>query len=289
MFREESGRESRNAASAAPTITAAAAAADPAGTPRLLQGGHERLTGAIGGALRTAPANRRNLIITSLPLALFALVCVVSFVARAAAPGAAGLDRRTFGKTTRAEATTIARSVLHEMTGETPEAVEVSTQTAFAHRRAETVREWNVLFDTPGGRYLLRLNAETGTVYAVNRLNVGSRPRDTGGAGVSRRQAETRARAYLGLLGVPTRELTLLPEANRLMPDPGHPARRRVSGSAGAGGDADANAEGYDDGTGLYNFTYRRPVPGLGSRLLKISVNRANASLEHVWNPVSAL
>jgi|GEM_PF-3048342 hypothetical protein len=224
-----------------------------------------------------APGNRRVLIVALVPLALAVLFCLSTVFARAARPR---LETQAFGQTTRAQASRIADGLLSQVTGGEARTVDVSTQSAYAFRRGEMVREWDVVAETRAGDYLLRINADNGLVYAVNRM---SRPEAEDSAAtalssrqnLSREQAEQRAKGYLALLGVEARGLERMDDSALFAPDPGHPAGKRLR----------ARASQIE----VYNFTYRRHVPGIGARLLKVSVNGQTGALEHLWNPASAL
>jgi hypothetical protein len=236
------------------------------------------------------PRNRRALWIASSPLLLLAGACLFSVVQRQV------IDRMTdkpFGKLSRTQAQQIATEVCGRLTGQPVQMNQATYQSAYSLKRGVVVREWDVLCSTPDAQYLLRINAETRRVYAVNRLSdevpaakvavpsVAAGMAAGGAAGtsvaasnvetenqysiggvtprVSRHEAEQQAKRYLSMMGVPSQALHSVSE-----------------GTATTGGEQ-------------WNFTFRRQVPGLGNRLLKVSIDGRNGGLEHIWNPVYAL
>jgi len=288
------GRERRPAPASAPVLKAAPAAVAAPVT--------------VAGPPAPDPgraANRRNLLITGVPLLLVAALCLFAVVKRSAIDPL--VDQR-FGSTSRSEARLIAGTLCARLTGERVRAVDVSQQAAFSCRRQSVVREWDVVCDTPDGQYLLRINADTGSVYAVNRLQrarpgayaIGAPtghdapPADeaeeerrlrsgVGAPALTCEQAEAYAREYLRMLGVSE-------EGLRRVEDPRPSFEPSTTASEGKdGGEGAYDAATASEPNALWNFTYRRHVPGLGDRLLKVSINGRSGELEHVWNPVSAL
>jgi hypothetical protein len=190
----------------------------------------------------------------------------------------AQVDVLRFG-TSDADAAKIAAEVCSQVLGTAAKPVAVTTQSAYSVRRNVNIREWNVVCTTPDGQYLLRINAETKHVYAINRIgNVNTDPINgmdnssskeipepapeilAGDAHtrLSRDEAEVNARRYLQMLGVSDRAI--------------EPVQDQKS---------------YDGVRGpLWNFTFRNATPGVGRRLVKVSVNGDSGDLEHVWNPV---
>lgn len=298
------GRERRPGPAGAPVLKAAPPAPATAGRGA-------GVSPAAAAPDPTRAANRRNLLVTSVPLLLVAALCLFAVVKRTAIDP---LTDRRFGNMSRSEARLLAGALCSRLTGEQARAVDVSQQAAFSCRRRAVVREWDVVCDTADGQYLLRINADSGRVYAVNRLlrgrpgalaigapaghermSAAAPPADeaeeerrmragyapvAGPARLTREEAEARAREYLHLLGVPAQGLRRMDDAAAPLPVDG-------AGAAEPGIDAGAGYAPVPDS--LWNFTYRRHVPGLGDRLLKVSVNGRSGELEHVWNPVSAL
>jgi hypothetical protein len=175
------------------------------------------------------------------------------------------------------DAARMAGEICSHILGKTATPINVTTQTAYSKRRGTTIREWNVICSTVDGQFLLRINAETGHVYAINRIGSISSDPVSGldlnsdeempvvmgeeSAHLSRREAEANARRYLTMLGVPSRGL--------------EPVQNELSNSL--------------EGGPLWNFTFRTDGPDSGRRILKVSINGGSGNLEHVWNPSSLL
>lgn len=227
--------------------------------------------------------NRHPLLLASSPLLFMAAACVFAVGQRHVANR---LSDKTFGQLSRTQAKQVADEACTRLTGERAEPTHATYQSAYSVQRGAIVREWDIVCSTPGAQYLIRINADTSRVYAVNRLKgTASFPPesvlDTGDGNtlpaafpdeesaaaddtdlpprVSRHEAEQQAKRYLGMMGVPSQGL------------------RPVS----AGSSVKNGAQ--------WNFTFRRKVPGMGSRLLKVSIDGQSGALEHLWNPVFAL
>lgn len=235
---------------------------------------YEAENGSVGSpkrhtALRGMGINRSPLAVTLIPLALLFITCGLSAVHRATAAITHPEPTGPYGgRMTADEASQDANSLCSRFTGAPSTIKDVSEQSAYSWRRHTIVREWNVLCDSANGEYLMRINADTKRVYAINRMDLPAAqgtPDDDGGP-ISRAIAEQRARQYLNLIGIPSETLKPIRDS-----DVDHP----VPTSSQA--------------IPQWNFTYRHHVPGLGDRLLKVSVNGESGGLEHVWNPVSAM
>jgi hypothetical protein len=175
------------------------------------------------------------------------------------------------------DAARMAGEICSHLLGKTATPINVSTQTAYSKRRGITIREWNVICSTVDGQFLLRINAETGHVYAINRIGSTTSDPVSGvdfnmdeeasvlmgdeSVHLSRREAEANARRYLTMLGVPSRGL--------------EPVQNEMSNSL--------------EGGLLWNFTFRTEGPDSDKRILKVSINGGSGGLEHVWNPSSLL
>ena len=238
--------------------------------------------GTVSSVSFPVPQNRRagNISLALIPLALLGITCGFSLVQRAAASIAHPEKfANRYGKMTTDEAQKTATTLCTELTGSPASVADVSRQCAYSWKRQIMVREWNVLCDSSQGQFLVRINADSRRVYAINRMDAtssavpdGSKTAD--GAifkpqeelPVSQTLAEERAREYLRIVGVPSKGLTQMQFRNQHI-----------------------QAPGSDEAASQWNFTYRRSVPGLGKRLLKVSVNGETGTLEHVWNPVLAL
>jgi hypothetical protein len=211
-----------------------------------------------------APRQRTAVLVAFAPLAVIVALFLWGLGQRALAD-----HRRPDGILSRQEATRLALKVCGELTGSPSRVRDATLQSAFSRQRGALVQEWGMLCETGAGEYLLRMNATTGRVYAINHLTGQSEPSSavseraadaTDRPLLTRQEAEAEARRYLGLLGVSTRDM------------------KPISEEADEG-----------DTPEQWNFTFQREVPGMGPRLLKISVNGKNGNLEDAWNPVYAL
>lgn len=224
--------------------------------------------------------NRSLFSLAIVPLALLGITCGFSVVQRATAsitqPTKYG---QVFGNMSEQEARQAAIALCSKVTDGQATAKEVSRQCAYSWRRQTMVREWNVTCDSPEGQYLIRINADTRRVYAINRLDAPpaiiadgktapspASPPLTEPIIISRSLAEVRAKEYLQIVGIPLQGLKQLDSSS-----------------------ARFQTEGSPDAIPQWNFTFRRSVPGLGERLLKVSINGETGGLEHVWNPVFAM
>lgn len=225
-----------------------------------------------GRPVATAARNRTSLVAFS-PLLVVAGLFLFNLGQRAYA----NLSMHSDGIISRSDVDRVAREVCVELTGTMPlETHDITLQSAYSRRRNMVIREWNVVCDTAQGEYLLRINANTGRVYAINRvgdavddvalndtttINLGDDVLNNGKPILSRAEAENHARRYLKLLGISNAGLSTVAE----------------------------NDSRHDGTSTQWNFTFRRNVPGLGQRLLKISVSGKDGDLEDAWNPVYAL
>jgi hypothetical protein len=220
--------------------------------------------------------NRSLFSLALIPVALLGITCGFSVVQRAAAAIThSDKAENVFGHMSMDEAKQSASKLCTELTGSPATATDVSRQCAYSWRRHSMVREWNVMCDSSEGQYLVRINADSRRIYAINRMD---NPATGKGASadsaepltepilMTRTLAEERALKYLQIVGVPSQGLTQLEFTN---------PHYETSSS--------------EEAIPQWNFTYRRSVPGLGKRLLKVSINGETGGLEHVWNPVFAL
>ena len=192
-----------------------------------------------------------------------------------------------FGKLSEAEARTLADKVCSEVTGGPSQSIDTSRQISHSVRRNCTLREWDVLCNTPSTLFLVRINANTGRVYAINRMGGGGEDpalalarlggdkrfpsleetrneNDSASRSetvLNRPEAEAQAKHFLEVIGVPAKALRPVLQTKTI-----------------AVGDADQ-----------WNFTFRRSVPGQGDRLVKVSLDGRSGHLTHIWNPVSSL
>ena len=217
--------------------------------------------------------NRSPLSPALIPLALLGITCGFSLVQRAtAAITHSDKASNQFGNMSMDDARQAASLLCSQLTGSLATATDVSRQSAYSWRRHSMVREWNVLCDSSQSQYLVRINADTRRIYAINRMDTASggdlpmSPPLTEPLIMTRTLAEERAQQYLRIVGVPSKGLIQIEFT-----------------------DPHFETGGSDEAVPQWNFTYRRSVPGLGKRLLKVSINGETGALEHVWNPVFAL
>ena len=236
---------------------------------------------AAGGPLKKMPA------FVIIPPALLLIACAGAVLQRTTAAHtiyhnqSGAKDMIRFGSTGDAEARAIANKVCTQLTGEAAQSVDVSFQSAFSNRRGKATREWDVLCNTEAALYLVRINSDTGRVYGINRMGAGgANPADalerlnndkglanaapdaeeTNALPLSGAAAEARAKRYLQVIGV--------------SPDALHSVSQSRSQTV--------------DDFNQWNFTFRRRVPGAGSRLVKVSLD-GSGQLTHIWNPVCSL
>jgi len=226
--------------------------------------------------------NRQRLAIVGMPMALVAAFCLFSLAQRTVQ---GFVDDHTAKKTnqmTMSDAKRIAGSMCLNVTGHTTKELEVSQQAAFSLRRNGPVREWEVLCDAgEGRRYLVRINARTHTIYAINRVDTPAsslaiaRPSlpHTSQNELPIEVSQARAKQYLRTCGIPTEGLQFLPDTDGI--------------AALAKENEEVHYENSRDD--VQCFTYKHYVPGIGMRMLKVGVNRYTGELEHLWNPVAAL
>jgi hypothetical protein len=182
-----------------------------------------------------------------------------------------------FGHMSRVDAYNVTNSFFMKLNGTPPTITDASTQSAYSVRRKSIVREWSVLCSAPDGEYLLRINADTRRVYAINRMDDNNL---VGGDGknimaysnhnnpgiLSHREAELRARDYASLIGISPSSLTLIVDHVH-QNDP----------------------TAYDSNEPEWNFTFRRVTGASASHLVTVSIRSKDGRLEHMWNPVFSI
>ncbi len=204
------------------------------------------------------------------PLAIVVAVAFVSFAGRTYQNATRGL----MNATESLQAKAVASSVLSRLTDQPipSQDLQFSELTAFSVRHNVQIKEWNVSQDVEGQRqYLFRINAATGRVYAINRGMSTvidpeisrSEPRHT----VSADQARMLAIHYLKINGVEPNSVTMIDSDLSTKP---------------SGEDLPFASEDYA-------MSFRRHVPGVGNRTLKIGVSRLTGELEYYWNPSAAM
>lgn len=203
-------------------------------------------------------ANKRNLILSLIPVLVPVAFCVFAVAQRAVTavlPGAA------YGQTSSRQVRQLAGALCQQISGAAANPVETSQQTAFSQRTGRVVREWSVLCDTARASYLVRINADTGRVFGVNRMDT-AEGEATKGALLSRTKAESYARRYLNLIGAPAQAVETYP---------GHTAAAR---------------RGARD---TWCFNYRLKTKRAPGRILSVCVNGRSGALVYAWNPALAL
>jgi len=227
-----------------------------------------------------------NRIATSFALLPVLLLVGAGISAQASRAIKQQVERTKYGFSS-GDAMQVAASVCSQVLGKTAKPVIATSQTAYSKRRGITVCEWTVVCSTSEGQYILRINADTHQVYAINRISDGSvdpisgleiagmtppsvyAPTDeedivTGEAEtkMSRREAEANARRYLSLLGVSSKQIEPV-----------------------------SNDKSYGTtGSMLWNFTYQTQLsPQDSKHIVKVSINGGDGNLENVWNPSSLL
>lgn len=152
-----------------------------------------------------------------------------------------------------------------------PDTLQFSELSAFSPYRNRYVGDWNVVYGTAADQqYLIRLNAATHKIYAINRTSgtlAASRPAE---GVVTQEAAQMIALRYLGRLGNDIDALRLEP-TNRLSRSYDTPAY--------------SDKESSDS----YVFFYRRHTASGQERLLLVAIDRATGGLNYYWNPSAAI
>jgi hypothetical protein len=200
-------------------------------------------------------SSRRKLWLSLLPLLIPAALCLFSLAQRTLAADTAGtMEQR--------EAHRIASNFCTQITGHPIRVVEASQIKGTSYRKNKLVREWDVVCDSGEDRYLLRINAENGRVFGVNRLSQAStHPREVR---ITRRDAERTAKRYFTMLGV-------------------RPHAIQVSGQP--------SIFEQEDGTrgSAWNFRLQIHRADLGRRTMSLSIDALTGDLVCAWNPSSSL
>ena len=183
-----------------------------------------------------------------------------------------------------AAAIAIALDTSRRLTDNPADALTATLNVSRSPRRPVTLEEWGVVCNTTKGKYLYRINAVTGAVYAINHL--GSDGNQTADApepvvqgdinlgnvisptvvsedmSSARSRAETEhvARGFLMRLGISTGELNL--------------GKVEVSKSVVPDSPDDA----------AWTFTYPWRDTRSGNLGLKVTVNASTGTLENLWN-----
>jgi len=220
--------------------------------------------------------NRSPLSVALVPFVFLGISCCFSLVQRAAA---AITRARTgdvrLGGMRQVEAEQYALYLCSTMTGSRGVVVDTSGQSAYSWRHHAPVREWNVLCDSTRGQYLFRINADSQTVYGINRLDAA--PADTTeessarqpdslvGGTLTAAAAEKRAHLFLRLAGVPAGGLE----------------HAKTVQSTGLTVDGQPMTE--------WHFIYHRRQKDQPDRLVMISIDGRTGAIEHLWNPTNTM
>lgn len=226
---------------------------------------------------RFAGAQRGNLAFCLVPVVLLGASCAGAAIQRTVCNS----DDQRFGHMSRTDACQVAGSVLSRLGGITPSTCDTSTQSAYSVRRQAVVREWSAVCATPDGEYLLRMNADTQRVYAINRMDDGTTEDENAGASdgsaplsvfepsdyrISHAEAERRARDYVSVIGMSPGDLHVVNGRS-------HPESETAS-------------EFLEP---EWNFTFQNHKARKTRHLVTISVRSSDGKLEHLWNPVYSL
>lgn len=208
-----------------------------------------------------AAGNCRRLLISVLPVLLVGMACLSSYglkIVRA---------EKMHGQMTRSEAEYAARQALQRLTGARVQSAEVTATGAFSVGQRRATRTWDAVCRTAQGPYLIRINADSRRLYAVNYLGAlsGEAGPSAGRASgalpsLTRAEGEQRAKQLLEVAGVSAKAL----QATR--------AQESVLGAP------------------RWCFTFQRAAStGGNARLVKVALNSRTGALQHLWNPVNAL
>lgn len=192
------------------------------------------------------------------------------------------------GTVSQSKAGEIGSAACSLLTGEPAQTREVTYQTASSPRQVLPLHQWNILCQTAGGQYLLRMNARTGQVYGINRVDTSPALEDSAQSTnplLSATAAKEKALRYLHLVGgVSGSTLRCTDESGNIAEFKQYQLVNSVERSAGR---FLANASVAP--VPQWNFTFQRKVAGHGQRLIKVSVDGRDGSLDTFWNPVCAL
>jgi len=249
-----------------------------------------------GAATTHSEGNRQKLVTLGFPLALVVAFGLFSLLQRSVhgfGENPADLVRNAQEVV---EASGIAGDICEKLTGQgVDHEMQVTEETAYSKRRHSLVREWVVLCNTANGQqYLVRINSRTQQISAVNRLDTvaqgktAATPADAtmsyysdsecSNAGViSTSEAELAVHHYLALAGIPEEGLEPVSYDDPETSPHFKTLKNRVDFQTALGDEM------------VRCYSYRRYVPGVGYRLIKISIDLHTGELVHLWNPVAAL
>lgn len=236
----------------------------------------------------TRTQNRSALLFTCAPLAALAAFVGISGIAQKQVQARESTVR--YGQLTARDAQTTAKQNLTQLLGTAGTNVKVesaSPQEGVLFRRDGqvqpiTTRSWDVTLSTDTAEYLVRMNADTKQIFAVNRFDAKANlaPEDDGNVEdsvslpslqmqnkhlLSQAEGEIFARQCLRKMDIPITRSTVL-------------TVRAV--------------HSHDDSTNatpLWEFSYKCHTAGWSTRKLRICIDRRTGHLENIWNPAAVL
>lgn len=196
-------------------------------------------------------ANRRCLALGLIPVLVPLALCLLSLtqrLLREPGPGA---------HLSPVQASVTAGELCEQIIEGDAQAGKATFSRGFSINRRKSVRQWDVVCDTPQGQYLFRINADNHQVFGINLLETENAP-SAAQSRLSRAEAEVYSRRYLNLLGINPDELRL---ANVL----------------------------HGEAKSQWHFRYRMPLPGQKSGLLIVSMEDGTGNLVSAWSPAAVL
>ena len=164
------------------------------------------------------------------------------------------LPEKTYSRVSATQAALTASALCEQIFGGDARAGEATLLRGYSVQHRKPVRQWDVVCDTTQGQYLVRVNADSGHVFAIN--EIGTQPAtSTTASRLSRAEAEVYGRRYLGLMGTAPKEL-----------------RPMTSPSCG---------ETY------WCFRYRAPASSAETYSLSVLVDVGTGRLVSAWNGAS--
>jgi hypothetical protein len=219
-------------------------------------------TGAVNSPRRVAAAG--------LPVFLLVLWAAASCVGRTTLES----RQQKVGGTSAAnarQAKATAGSFMSYITEDTvsPDKLQFSELSAYSPHRNRYVGDWNVVYGAATDhQYLIRLNAATRQIYAINRTReasaVAHQPTEES---MTEEAARALALRYLGRLGNDVDSLRLS-------------RARRTNGRPGYTEPNNSQS---------YVFFYRRETSGGKERFLLVAIDRSTGGLNYYWNPSAAI
>jgi hypothetical protein len=213
-----------------------------------------RQTNSVAARTRAARQGRRRSPLWFAPLAAAVGLCLSArsdeTVRAAATPGAAAAAARAAG-VSEADARETAGALCGRVTGGEAGVVQADLTETVSPRLGRPVRQWDVLCTAADTQYLVRIDADTGRVFAFNQLTpAAAASGDATQEPYTLSEAEAAARRYLPLIGIAPGRLRTVDK------------RRLVQGN----------------GLVSWEFAYRTARPGRHA-LISVSVDAATGRL----------